>query len=1081
MAVVVEIVLFTGIVLLFLITDSRTLHVVGGDILKEYNISYKKISGNLFTGIEVLDLRYNKKKIVDSATIYWNPFSLYHNQIDITKLDIRGVNSRSLIDMVEALPPSESSDPIFIPFDINFDEINLESDDFIYHTVDIKNFELEIHKLKLSKEMDIKSKSIEISLDSNLVNIGLKGKIDNQVLQLDRVDVREIDIDVIVSLVNSLNSNSSSKKKQKKTIKNETPPVAPPLLKDIKIRDTFVSLKKITYGPITLEKTELRVSDMSIDPLNSFNINAKKAILLGKTSFADTRQIGYIKNSKLYTKGAVITRKHLFDLYSLPLNQKELHRLPAKVSVNHKGVWVEIDHSVKDLLVLNAPFNVTLKKAKHKLDYIYMDKKIFIRSEATSSMTYSDESDVQNLVTVDIKKRGYTTYEGEVSVKKIKNLPPNISNHLLENLKATYKGDTKKLLVKAESKQIKGEFLTKGYKDADLKIRSKKSILLSSILTLPKDIGDSKGDIHSESHFDFKDIKKSMIGVDIESNLVNLHADMGIKQPFKIDFLASVPITSTLLKLDRKIKIKNLNKIIGKIVLDKDNMIRINFSNRDIRFAGNYNTKSTLLSRSILRIGDEQITIDGDINSVLHINSYIDNIDNLTDVIERYYDLTLPKLKGSADVKMKFYANSNYSKMMSINIKGKSIDYLGIKGNIDTKVDISREKKIDISFKSKKLVYKGDTKLYSIRGKLLLHDDKIEIDSYSFKFYNDYISRFFSTKKSYLRYNNGILSIDKVWINDQVEISGDYNIDNLKGNLIVESDSFGFKTSDFDLIARFFLKVDLDKERVSIKGKINPLGNSISYETIGSGISEDSDILIVQELKKKKDSILNNIKIQVAVEHDTPLKYSANDVNIDFVNNILLIKDYNRDFKLLGITTINKGYYQKDEKQFFLDESHIYFSGDPKKPLLEIKATYNIEQYNIQIFISGTTDDPIINFNSDPYLTQKEILSLILFDSTGSNNRSGTELYALLGGTFAKELMKSLGFSVDHLLLGQGIDERLSVEVGQKISDDITVIYQHNNGKDGIKVRVDHSDNFETDIIVQPPNSSSIEFLFKSD
>ncbi|HHD80733.1 MAG TPA: hypothetical protein ENK99_03905, partial [Campylobacterales bacterium] len=117
---------------------------------------------------------------------------------------------------------------------------------------------------------------------------------------------------------------------------------------------------------------------------------------------------------------------------------------------------------------------------------------------------------------------------------------------------------------------------------------------------------------------------------------------------------------------------------------------------------------------------------------------------------------------------------------------------------------------------------------------------------------------------------------------------------------------------------------------------------------------------------------------------------------------------------------------------------------------------------------------------SDPYLTQKEILSLILFDSTGENSGSGTEVYALLGGTFAKELMKSLGMSVDHLVLGQGIDEQLSVEVGKKISKDITLIYQHNNGKDGVKVRVNHSRHLETDIILQP-QSSSIEFLYKSD
>ena len=112
-------------------------------------------------------------------------------------------------------------------------------------------------------------------------------------------------------------------------------------------------------------------------------------------------------------------------------------------------------------------------------------------------------------------------------------------------------------------------------------------------------------------------------------------------------------------------------------------------------------------------------------------------------------------------------------------------------------------------------------------------------------------------------------------------------------------------------------------------------------------------------------------------------------------------------------------------------------------------------------------------------MTQQEILSLILFDGTGSSDGGGAEAYTLLGGTFAKGLMKSLGIDVDHLLLGTDDKDDLSFEIGKKISKDITIIYQHENGRDGVKARIEHSNNFETDIIIQPPNSSSIEFLYK--
>jgi len=77
--------------------------------------------------------------------------------------------------------------------------------------------------------------------------------------------------------------------------------------------------------------------------------------------------------------------------------------------------------------------------------------------------------------------------------------------------------------------------------------------------------------------------------------------------------------------------------------------------------------------------------------------------------------------------------------------------------------------------------------------------------------------------------------------------------------------------------------------------------------------------------------------------------------------------------------------------------------------------------------------------------------------------------------------MKSLGINVDHLLLGTDANDELSLEVGRKVSKDITIMYMLKDGKNGAKVRIEHNRNFETDIIVQPPNTSSIEFLYKKD
>ncbi|MCK4442361.1 MAG: translocation/assembly module TamB domain-containing protein, partial [Sulfurovaceae bacterium] len=586
----------------------------------------------------------------------------------------------------------------------------------------------------------------------------------------------------------------------------------------------------------------------------------------------------------------------------------------------------------------------------------------------------------------------------------------------------------------------------------------------------------------SNSFIDFQNNKKTKIGLTVYSDIININinSNIGITQPFKIKFDATIPYNSTISQIDKNIKLNAISKLNGLIVLNKNGKNHIYINSNELSLSCDYNNKRDRLNRGVLNISGEKIRFNGNFNKSINITTKIQNMNRFTKTIMKYYNIKLQKMRGKADINIKLNPSNT-----NIFLKSKKIEYGNIRGDLISKINIDKNSKIDIKLSSKEIRYidetnKEPTKIHMLYGKFSILDNQIEIDRYSFRFYNDYISHFYSNRKSYLNLYNSTLYAEKVWLNDNILIRGDFNINSMVGNLNIVSNNFSFKNRDFDLLSKFKLNLEIDKERLFLSGLIEPIGNTIRYKAIGSGIEEDSDIIIVQNNSQKNSTILDNLKMNIRIKNQRPIRYITDNINIEFSNDITIIKDYLKDFKVLGTTTIDRGYYRQENKFFFLDKSYIYFSGNPRRPILEVKATYNKEQYNIQIFISGTTEDPIINFNSDPYLTQKEILSLILFDSTGENSGSGTEAYALLGGTFAKELMKSLGISIDHLVLGQGIDEQLSVEVGKKISKDITLIYQHNNGKDGVKVRFDHSRHLETDIILQP-QSSSIELLYKSD
>lgn len=327
---------------------------------------------------------------------------------------------------------------------------------------------------------------------------------------------------------------------------------------------------------------------------------------------------------------------------------------------------------------------------------------------------------------------------------------------------------------------------------------------------------------------------------------------------------------------------------------------------------------------------------------------------------------------------------------------------------------------------------------------------------------------------------NGNLTISKLWLNNIALVEGNYNLDTANGDFTISSKNFPFINRDFDLLLDIDATLKVRKEKLAVDGVVNILGNSVHYDIGGSGIVEDSDIIIVQEQKEKRESALKNLKLYLKIKSEKPLKYYGKDTRIEFYNDLSVVKEYKSDFMVTGMSTVTKGYYEMENKRFSLNESHLYFAGDPKKPLLDIKADYVKNEYVIHVFISGSVDEPIVNFSADPYLSQQEILSLILFDGTGSGQ--GADAYTLLGGTFAKGLIKSLGINVDldHLLLGTDSNDDLSLEIGHKISKDITFMYMYKNGESGVKVRAKHNKKYETDIIIMP-SASSIEFLYQKD
>jgi translocation and assembly module TamB len=180
-----------------------------------------------------------------------------------------------------------------------------------------------------------------------------------------------------------------------------------------------------------------------------------------------------------------------------------------------------------------------------------------------------------------------------------------------------------------------------------------------------------------------------------------------------------------------------------------------------------------------------------------------------------------------------------------------------------------------------------------------------------------------------------------------------------------------------------------------------------------------------------------------------------------FVSGMGLESEWGADLQVRGTTatpqlsgSINlvRGTLGLAGRRFILDrDSDISFAGGPTvNPQLDIRATSDIDDVEVQVIVAGSAANPQISFASSPGLPQDEIVSRILFGSSVTEISAiqaiqlGMSLNSLRGGGGGLnplgELQQATG--IDRLrILGEDdtVGRGTAIAAGFYLSDDIYI------------------------------------------
>ncbi len=1027
------IVIILGVLVYFIANSPWVIQKVVDTFAPDFNITYSRIYGNALTGVEIDNIEYKNMPLVKHARLKWNPDALLRKEIVLNHLGLDAVNVDTSKEFISDFASDDNESPSSFYFDVYVANLAIAISPFVEEGIAFENIALKAKDIFYSSDK-IEVGSAGVLVDSNITKISLNASLEEGVVEVELLDIKALDILAIEQLFISDNNTSSD------TAENEANASVNSLMPtEVRMKKVTINIVPMEYDPVNIKKLSLSMQEGIFD-IPSLLFKQGKLKIETETNFATALHIGQIKDNQLRGNISLIPKEALFIEYNLPLKRESIGEIDIALLATKKRVIAKFDTNITQVLKAEKDaFNLDIDSLKSTVTYSFDDMTLKANSRVKVSTPYAKNIVATNFFVLDDN----ISYSGDVLIKQIIGIDAKFVKPI-NDLKLKYTGDEKSINTTIDSAMIEGHFISDDFKTAILHLRSKEALELRNFVELPSELNASKATVVIDIPLSFESNASYVARAKVVSDIVNIDVNISYKDTLSLTSVIDVHKKSLLRPYSEALKWDALMPVYVEAELSKT-MIKTKIDAGSLKTKANYDFNTTQVEGTI-SLGGLQANISGIAQKEIKIDSKITAIPLLMKSISDIYTLDeLAKVEGSAN--------------LSLTVK--------------------ELKQVKLSLNSPLLVYhaehKSTTDISDIDMLLHYEEGKFILEHYKITYGKEKI---YATKPSTVSIVEDIIRLKPLWVNDQLKVEGNYDLKTKQGKILAIADKFKLSHEIIELDSKIDITTLLDGNKTNVKGKVILLSGNIHYDLSKKSFASDSDIIIVQDIKEEKESpFMDNLSVEVQVKTKKPLRYNKGAINIKVNVDLSVYKVAHAELLVLGtVEVLRGGSYIFQEKRFILEKSFIHFSGNPNKPILDIKVKYTALNHVVTIGITGGADLPHISFSSKPSLSKEQILSLILFDTeAGAGTNSGDEMMKMMGGAMAKSVLSNVGIKLDHLVLGSGN----SVEVGKKLSDKITIIYV-NDIISEVKLKYRHGKHTQS-VIGTSEESQFYDIIYKID
>lgn len=398
--------------------------------------------------------------------------------------------------------------------------------------------------------------------------------------------------------------------------------------------------------------------------------------------------------------------------------------------------------------------------------------------------------------------------------------------------------------------------------------------------------------------------------------------------------------------------------------------------------------------------------------------------------------LEIDKKQKSATLDLKITSMAKVLQELSINNTIKFDAPLNIKSSIDFSNSFHSKTELSMPFYEysiNKTKYKNskNSSLVLVQNNLDILLRELNFEFFSQKIYID--------REAKLKFIDGALHFD-------ASLLGGLRVDGVVNDRSIECfiKAKNYKMEYLDTLAT--INANLRVKNNLLSGDIEFVDLKSSFKPNISPFLGDDDIIILGV--EKKPTI--DFDFDLAISSKNTLHYKSDELNIAFTPMLYIIKNSASKAKMYGYVKINSGEIALGDREIELLESEIYFNGD-SNPYLNINLEHTaLDNTKIDIYATNTLSKPLFILSSDPWMSQSDIISYLLFGSSSSDvfetsngdlNKGATAL-----GYGLKELFnKTKLFRIDTLNILNNESGTLGYEIGASFNKNIRILYKNSD------------------------------------